>query len=402
MKFSKVGEKTLKAFAQHPRYLSSCGGTRSGKTYSILQMLITIAELEVQRDLPATITSVVSETYPHLRRGAIRDFQTIMETEGLWNEDAWSKTESTYTFENGSKIEFFSADSPAKVHGAARDRLFINETQNIPYEIARQLFVRTRGQIVMDYNPTTTFWLNEKVEPDPACVTIHSTYLDNDYLTAEQIAEIERNKADANWWRVYGLGLVGQLEGIIYDFEQIDALPDKHGKVETYGMDFGFAADPSVLIHCIIDNDRRELYLDEVFYQRGMLNGDIAAAMENEGIAKHSTMVFADCAEPKTIAELCTYGWNVLPCYKATRKAEQIQRLRGYKLFVTKRSTNTIRELRGYVWAKDKDGNNLNEPIAFADHAMDAFRYGIFSYLSEYAQAGQYCFGFGDYGINHY
>lgn len=383
------------AFAKHPRYLSSCGGTRSGKTYSIVQMLITKSQLEVERGLPATINSIVSETYPHLRRGAIRDFQTIMEKEGIWNEEQWSKTESTYTFDNGTKIEFFSADSPSKVHGAGRDYLFINESQNIPYEIARQLFVRTRKQIVLDYNPTHSFWLNEKIETDPDCITIHSTYLDNDFLTTEQIREIERNKQDPNWWRVYGLGLVGVLDGIIYDFEQIDEMPDADGRVETYGMDFGFSSDPSVLIHCIIDNDKQELYLDEIFYQRGMLNADMARAMESNGVPQHSTMIFADCAEPKTIAELCSYGYNVLPCYKATRKAEQIQRLRGFKMYVTKRSINMIRELRGYVWAKDKDGKALNEPIAFGDHAMDAFRYGCFSYLADYAQQGHYCLGFG-------
>lgn len=392
MKFSKVGERTLIAYAKHPRYLSSCGGTRSGKTYSIMQMLITIAWKEQEENRPASVNSVVSETYPHLRRGAIRDFQNIMETEGIWEEDKWSKTESTYTFGNGTKIEFFSADSPAKVHGAARDRLFINECQNIPYEIARQLFVRTRGQIILDYNPTQSFWLNEKIEPDESCERIHSTYLDNDFLSKEQIAEIERNRSDANWWRVYGEGKVGQLEGLIYDFEQIDSLPEVGDMVETFGLDFGFTHDPSVLTHCLIHTGRKEIYIDEVFYQRGMLNSDMAAAMEQNEVGRYAP-IYADAAEPKTIAELASYGFNILPCYKATRKAEQIQTLRGYRLFVTKRSTNTIRELRGYVWAKDREGNPTNEPIAFADHAMDSFRYAVFTFLNE--ATGAFGFGFG-------
>ena len=391
LKYSKVGDKTLVAVRSTPRYVSSCGGTRSGKTFGILQVLVKSALNDEQLARPAKTISVVSETYPHLRRGAIRDFRVIMEMAGIWDEDKWSKTESTYTFENGTRIEFFSADSPAKVHGAARDWLFINEAQNIPFEIARQLFVRTRGKVIVDYNPTHSFWVNEKIETDPDCISLHSTYQDNDFLTKEQIAEIERNKTDANWWRVYGEGKVGVLDGVIYDFDIVDALPDIGGKVETYGMDFGFTNDPSVLIHCILDTGRREIWLDEIFYQTGMLNADMAAAMASADVPR-GVPVYADAAEPKTIADLCGYGYNVIPCYKATRKAEQIQQLRGYRIHITKQSVEAIREMRAYTWAKDKDGHSLNEPIPFNDHAMDAFRYGVFTHLAE--GFGRYSFGF--------
>lgn len=393
---SKVFDKVVSAWASTDRFVSSCGGTRSGKTFSALQLLIYLAD----NDKTPTITSVVSETMPHLKRGAIRDFQTILGD--TFKESAWNKTDCVYKFPNGSIIEFFSADSPSKVHGPARDRLFINEAQNISHEIARQLFVRSRGKILIDYNPTHSFWLNERIEVQDNCKVVHSTYIDNcdsetgeSFLTREQIAEIESNRNDSNWWRVYGEGKVGVLEGIIYDFEQIDELPDNSSGhyVETYGLDFGFTQDPSVLVHTLIDTGRKEVFFDEVFYEKGLLNSDIIQRMTGQGIGRN-TMVFADCAEPKTIEEICRAGYNCLPCYKATRKAEQVQMLRGYKHHITKRSINAIREHRGYVWAQDKDGHNLNEPIAFNDHFEDAARYSVISYLTEYAGSGVYSFGF--------
>ena len=389
-KCSKVFVETKKAWLSKPRYISSCGGTRSGKTFSNLQLLILVANTR-----KVTI-SVVSETMPHLKRGAIRDFQNIMGTE--FDEARWNKTDAIYTFPNGSIIEYFSADSPAKVHGPARDILFLNEAQNISYDIARQLFVRTSERILIDYNPTHTFWVNERIEPSEDCVCIHSTFKDNcdcytgeTFLSPEQVREIESNKNDTNWWRVYGLGLVGQLEGLIFpDFEQIDELPE--GLVETYGQDYGFTNDPSTMIHTKIDTARKALYFDEVYYRKGMLNADMVREMEGAGVPKRGTPIFGDCAEPKTIAELCTYGYNVQPCYKATRKAEQLQEMRGWKIYVTKRSLNLIRELRGYVWQTDKDGKQLNEPIGVNDHTLDAARYSVTSWLYQYRGRGQYCF----------
>lgn len=382
MIYTDVFCRTAEAVTKTDRFVSSCGGTRSGKTISILQFLF----LLVSQDKTATINSVVSETMPHLKRGAIRDFQTCID---LYDETCWSRGTSTYTFPSGAIIEFFSADSPAKVHGPARDRLFLNECQNIDWEIARQLFVRTRGKIFLDYNPTHQFWVNDRVETRDNCVTIHSTFLDNkDYktgestLSAEQIAEIESNKNDTNWWRIYGLGLVGQLEGLIFpDFEQCDTMPERtDGMVESYGLDFGFTNDPSTLVHCLTDTRKKEIWADECFYRTGMLNADMANEMKRLQVGR-GIPVYADCAEPKTIQDLHGYGFNVLPCQKAVKKAEQLQQMKGYRLKVTKRSLNLIRELRGYTWARDKDGQWLNEPIGILDHSIDALRYGCFPYL---------------------
>ena len=388
MAHTKVFRMTKAAVLKNPRprYIVSVGGTRSGKTYSILQILSYLVEC----DKPGDITSVVSETLPHLKKGAIRDFEGIMGV-SLKDDPNWNETDHIYTFPKGGKLEFFSVDNSARCQGPARKRLFVNEGIHIKYDTFRQLAVRTTGIIFIDLNPEYSGWIEEKIQPRKNCLTIHSTYKDNDYLTPEQVDEIESNKQDANWWRVYGLGLVGQLEGLIFpDFEQVDELPE--GLIDTYGQDYGFTNDPSTLIHTKIDTARKALYFDELYYRKGMLNSDMAAAMEENHVPKRGAPIYGDCAEPKTIADLGTYGYNVKPCYKATRKAEQLQQMKGWKIYVTKRSVNLIREFRAYTWQSDKDGNRLNEPIGINDHAIDAARYSVTSWLYETQGKGNYSF----------
>ena len=401
MRLTRVGRKTIAAWKQHPRYISSCGGTRSGKTYSILQTFIIAIVEEVNNAHPATINSVVSESMPHLQRGAIRDFKQIMDAEGLWEETRWNETQHTYTWSNGSVLEFFSVDNAGKVHGSARDRLMVNESQNIPYEIARQLFVRTRRLIVCDYNPTHSFWLNEIIEARQNCITIHSTYKDNEFLTPEQVAEIEDNKTDSNWWKVYGEGKVGTLDGLIYDFELVDSLPVKEEMdhlVEIQGMDFGFTNDPTARVQVVADHRKKILWVRERCYRTHMQNKHIIQDLQEDGVTKR-TEIYADCAEPKSIADIQDAGFNVIPCDKdAPTKSDklkfQLQWMQGWKLNVTKDSVDLIRELRNYVWAKDKDGNPLNEPIDKFNHCLDAMRYAVWTRFGQKAGYGQYSFSF--------
>lgn len=393
MIYTPVYDRTMDAIIATDRFVSSCGGTRSGKTFANLQCIF---ELAIQDKAP-TITSVVSETFPHLKRGAIRDFQVALGE--YWDETAWSKGDSVYHLPNGSVIEFFSADSPAKVHGPARDRLFLNEVQSIPYEIARQLFVRTRGLIIMDYNPTHSFWANEEIETRPNCVTVHSTYQDNLFLSPEQIAEIEANRHDRNWWQVYGEGKVGTLEGLIYDFEQIDEMPEPDGLRETWGIDFGFTHDPTAIVRVLADSGRKVAYIDEIAYSTGMMNGDIADVLRGLAVPRW-VHVWADAAEPKSIAEIgAASGCNVLPCDKSApvrsdRLKFQLLWMQGWSLRVTKRSLNLIRELRNYTWAKDRDGRLTDQPIDTFNHALDAMRYALFSEVAGNEGSGQYTIGF--------
>ena len=373
MNLTLTALKIVKAARDTSRYVSACGGTRSGKTWGVLQYIVTLG---IQPQPSSILWSIVSETYPHLRRGAIRDFQTLLTQEGVWQPSAWNKTESTYKFPNGMVVEFFSADNAGKVHGAARDYLFINEAQNIPYEIARQLFVRTRKKIILDYNPTRSFWVNEKVEADERCIRTHSTYLDNTFLTREQVEEIESNKADSNWWRVYGEGKIGEVEGLIFpefDLCNVSEIPTDLPRV--VGVDFGFTNAPSACVLVTVDTRKKELWLHEFCYATGMLNAEIAAALQQyKGLR-----VIADCAEPKTIAELKQYGLRVFPADKAkAKKTEQLQWLRGWRMKVTRESVNLIDELRQYEWRKE-DGKYINEPMDEHDHAIDALRYAAYT-----------------------
>lgn len=393
MRTTLTFSKLVQAWAAHPRYIDSGGGTRSGKTYAFLQLL----SLVIPNDKTKTINSVVSETGPHLSRGAIRDFKAIMAEDGRWDDNAWNASHSIYTFPNGSILEFFSADQPGKVHGPARDRLFLNEANNIPFEVARQLIIRTKDIVAWDYNPTRVFWAHEHYQGRDNCITIHSTYNDNQFLSKEQVAEIESYKDDKNWWRVYGLGLVGELEGTIYDFEQIDEMPTASNLVDIYGMDFGFTNDPTALDHLRVDTARKIIYAEQLIYETALLNRDIVERMEALGVPKRSIPIYADCAEPKSIAEISRAGFNVKPCQKdAPVRSEkmkfQIDFVKGYKLCVLKSSTDLIKELRNYTWAKDKDGNNLNVPIDKWNHALDALRYAVYTHLAQEYNHGKYNF----------
>ena len=381
------------AAKRRPRYISNRGGTRSGKTYSTLQFLHILIP---KADKAGDITSVVSETLPHLKRGAIRDFESII-GHSLKDDSHWNATDFVYTYDNGAKLEFFSAESSAKVLGPARKRLFVNEANHIDYETFRQLAVRTTGIIFIDYNPAATFWAMEKVEVKDNCITIVTTYKDNEFLSPEQVAEIEDNKNDERWWKVYGEGKVGTLEGVIYDFTQIDALPtgdEASSLVECYGLDFGFTNDPTAIVRILADTRRKYLYVQEVCYKRRMTNPMIAEHLKSEGL-NNRVEVFADCAEPKSIAEITQAGLNIKACdkdapVKSDKLKFQLNWMQGWKLFVTKDSLNLIEELRNYTWAKDKDGNPLNIPIDKFNHLLDALRYGVWSKFGQRAGYGQY------------
>ena len=385
METTRVFDEIAKAYRDGYRGVDSRGGTRSTKTYSALQFLVFLA-VGLARKL---VISVVSETLPHLKKGAIRDFERILQDEGLiggsLRDDArWNATDCFFTFASGTIIEFFSADAPGKVHGPSRDILFINEGQNIRWETANQLMIRTREFVIVDYNPTHEFWAHTELAPDPRFKQIVSTYLDNPFLTPAQVEDIERGKKNANWWRVYGLGLTGQLEGVIYQFEQIDSMPDSPGLVRIGGLDYGFTNSKTAGVDILADVRRKKLYLDEMFYGSGMHNFDIIAALNAHGFPKKGPRLYADCAEPKANSEIKLAGFNVWPSDKGKEITFQISFIQGWEIYVTKTSTNIIHEFRNYLWDTDRDGNRLNHPVKEYDHAMDAFRYGVFGQLADF------------------
>lgn len=346
------------------------GGSSAGKTIAILLILIDIAQSTKGR-----LISVVSETVPHLKRGAIRDFLNIMEAHNYYKENLWNKTDFIYTFESGSRIEFFSADSPDRVRGPRRDDLFINECNNISYETYTQLAIRTNGDIYLDYNPVSEFWVHQEILPKGDYDFLIITYKDNEGLPEAIVKEIESRQSNKYFWQVYGLGELGEIEGKIYkDWEIIDVVPHQ-ARLERYGLDFGYTNDPTAIVAIYRYNGG--YILDEIAYQTGLVNAQIADILKNQFTA----LVIADSAEPKSIDELRNCGLTVLPAAKGLGSINQgIQFVQNQRISITKRSVNLIKEYRNYLWQIDKDGKILNIPIDLWNHCMDALRYGLQSF----------------------
>lgn len=344
------------------------GGTSASKTISIIQILID----QAQRDTSPTLTSITSESFPHLKRGAIRDFLNIMMEHGYFKDALWNKTDYTYTFETGSKIEFFSLDQPHKVRGPRRDRLFINEANNIPYETFDQLEVRTKSQIWLDWNPVAEFWFYTDVAQRPDVEFMKLTYKDNEALDKQIVASIEARRDNKNWWAVYGLGELGEAEGRIYKgWQIIDDIPHE-ARLERYGLDFGYSNDPTAIIAIYRYNGG--IILDEVVYQKGLSNKQISDILINQPRA----LVIADGAEPKSIDEIASYGIPILAANKGQGSILQgIQYVQDQRISVTKRSVDVIKEYRNYLWMTDKEGRIINEPDHTWSHSMDAVRYAI-------------------------
>lgn len=361
---------TKKLIQLQKRIKGVAGGTSAGKTISITQILIDKA----QKDKSPTLTSITSESMPHLKRGAIRDFLNIMTEHRYFKDDRWNKSDFTYTFETGSKIEFFSLDMPHKVRGPRRDRLFINEANNIPYETFDQLEIRTKDEIWLDWNPTHEFWFYTEVKDKRDDVDfIILTYKDNEGLSQSVIDSIERRKDNKNWWKVYGEGQLGEVEDKIYIGWKTDINEIPHeARLERYGLDFGYTNDPTAIVAIYYYNGG--YILDEICYQKGLFNKQIADILKNQ----QQALVIADSAEPKSIDEIMSYGISIFPANKGPGSILQgIQYVQDQKISVTKRSINIIKEYRNYLWQTDKDNKVINTPAVGFDHAMDAIRYGF-------------------------
>lgn len=368
MKFTNVYKKNIKE-GKGKRIVVNQGGTSSSKTYSILQLLYTIAA----NSKKPLLISVVSESMPHLKRGAMRDFMNILKSNEIYERDKHNKTDNTYQV-GVSSIEFFSADNDAKLRGARRDILYMNECNNMSYETYNQLEVRTKLKVFLDFNPVANFWVHEKVLLQENVAFIKSTYKDNDCLDEQIIKSIEaREFTDPNWWRVYGLGEVGALEGTIFsNFGVCDEIPEDV-KWTYYGMDFGFTNDPTTLISVSLAHG--ELWLKELVFETGLTNQDIGERFKRLGLDRYDEVI-GDSAEPKSIVEIKRMGFNVKPAKKGKDSIlNGLDILKRYKINITKDSLNLLDEFRHYQWKQDKDGNYLNQPIDTFNHGIDAIRY---------------------------
>jgi phage terminase large subunit len=365
---------TKKIQQLNKRIKAIAGGTSASKTVSILLLLINYAQ-----STPGKIISVTSESYPHLKRGAMRDFLNIMEAHHYFKDNLWNKTDSFYTFETGSIIEFFGVESWEKVKGARRDVLFINEANHVSYNAFTQMEVRTKEDIYLDWNPEAEFWFYISVMNREDCDFITLTYLDNEALDESIVKAIEARRNDVQWFKVYGLGQLGEVEGRIYTgWEIIDSIPHE-AKLVRYGLDFGYSVDQTAIVAEYEYNGG--VIFDEILYSKGLSNREIAEIIKQQPKA----LIIADSAEPKSIAEIKDYiksfGYNIIPTEKGKDSVLfGIQYLQDKKVSVTKQSINLIDEYRAYLWMKDKLTDEfIKEPSPIKNHLMDACRYSASS-----------------------
>lgn len=357
------------------------GGTSAGKTFGIIPILIDEAIRTEGLEI-----SIVSESLPHLRRGAMKDFLKIMTWTQRYRDDRWNRTLYQYTFSNGSFIEFFSADQPDKLRGARRDVLYVNEANNILFESYNQLSIRTRQSIWIDFNPTAEFWAHTELLSDSDSSYLKLTYNDNEALDASTVKEIEKAREKgktssywANWWQVYGLGEIGNLEGVVFDnWDEIE-LP-KEARLVGTGLDFGYTNDPSAIIDLYTWNDT--YIFDEVLYDKEQSNEMLSFHLKKRGI------VVCDSAEPKSIAHLRQCGVQAIGAKKGKDSIQfGIERMLNKRFYITSSSTNLIKEIRAYCWEVDRTNKRLNTAKG-VDHAIDAARY-IHTYY-DYYKPGNY------------
>jgi len=361
------------------------GGTSAGKTFGIIPHLINIAAKHSNIEI-----SVVAESIPHLRRGALKDFVKIMKWINRFDDKQFNKSLLNYQFKNGSYIEFFSADDSSKLRGARRDILYINECNNVTFESYNELAIRTKRRIYLDFNPANEFWVHTELKDEPDTDFLILTYKDNEALDQRIVKEIEKNRDKAttssywaNWWRVYGLGEIGMLEGVVFsNWKTIDTIPTE-AKLIGIGLDFGYTNDPTAIIEIYNYNGQR--IVNELKYQTGMLNSDIAKELPK------NVVVYADSSEPKSIDEIRRYGITIKGVTKGKDSINYgIDIMQQQNYLVTSNSTNLIKELRAYCWDQDKTGKQLNKPQGKQDHGIDALRYHEMETLGLNSNYGKY------------
>ena len=361
------------------------GGTSAGKTYGIIPILITKASTYANQEI-----SIVAESIPHLRRGALKDFLRIMKSTNRFYEQRFNKSLLRYEFANGSVIEFFSADDSSKLRGARRDILYINECNNVNFESYNELSIRTKKEVYLDFNPANEFWVHTELKGETDSDFLILTYKDNEALDERIVKEIEKNRDKAltsaywaNWWRVYGLGEIGMLEGVVFsNWKIIDTIPNE-AKLIGIGLDFGYTNDPTAIIEIYNYNGQR--IVNELKYQTGMLNSDIAKELPK------NVVVYADSSEPKSIDEIRRYGITIKGVTKGKDSINYgIDIMQQQNYLVTSQSTNLIKELRAYCWDQDKTGKQLNKPQGKQDHGIDALRYHEMETLGLNSNYGKY------------
>jgi phage terminase large subunit len=368
LKHTVVFSKVLRQIENNKRFIICQGGSRSSKTYSIIQVIIFLC-----LTTPNLSVSIVRKSFPSLRGSVLRDFVEIMTELGLYNLNNHNKTEQRYIFDNRSSVEFFSIDDAQKVRGRKRDICYCNEANELVYEDFLQLSLRTNKCLLLDFNPSDSDGFIYDLINDNRSVLIKSTYKDNIYLGKELVEEIENLiNVDQNYYKIYALGERPIPRTRIYDhFKLYDRLPDKIDDV-VYGIDFGFN-HPVALIKCYICDT--EIYVEELLYKSGLTSGDIINELNNLGIDKRK-YIYADYARPEIIEDLRRVGYNMKEADKSV--IDGINSVKSKVIWVNKAAVNLMDEYKKYSW-KTKGDQIIDEPVKLYDDCMDALRYAIHS-----------------------
>lgn len=366
---TRVAKETKAAIDSGYRYIVHQGGTRSGKTYSIQDLLISLSYT-----LFNTSISICSISLPHLKKGALRDWRELMEAKGEYDSLAHNMTDQVYTYPTGSYMEFFGVDDSKRVRGPGRDILFINEANLISLETYRQLAIRTKKVIILDYNPADEFhWIYDEILPKKECKFIQSTYLDNPFLSLEQRKEIESLRdIDPDFWKVYGLGERGSAQNTIFHkFELYDTCPyDYH-----FGLDFGFN-HPTALTK--VHHGDQDLYFEQCFYQRHTTTQELIDQIRP---IVGNKPIYCDSARPDAIYEMQRAGLNAWEANKSVK--EGLDFIKSNRIFVHRSSVDFQKEMRSYKWKVKPNGEILDEPVKAFDDLIDAGRYGAMGFKDQ-------------------
>lgn len=356
------------------------GGTSAGKTISILWYI-----LDWALNNSGKKCSIISDTLPHLRDGAMSDFLDICRETGVLEIADWSKTLNELTLPNHSIIQFRAVELMG-AHGPRRDLLYVNEANSITWKTYRELAKRTRGFRILDFNPTSEFWAhselvnNKQRNKDVAFIKV--TYLDNECLDDDTVADIEMERGDgtSNWWRVYGLGEIGSLEGNVY--QGWKPMPEeeiiKNGKLIRYGLDFGFSQDETALValYDLGEIEEGAFGLIELVYEKGILVSKYPEILKSHNVDP-TVLIVADGARPEIIAEISEAGFL---CIAALKDAGSVKRgidyVNEHPIYYC--GKNLEREFLTYAWrTKKSTGEVLDVPQDGNDHMMDAIRYAV-------------------------
>lgn len=371
------------------------GGTRSSKSYSIMQWILLTC---LGSESPLLVT-IARKTLPSLKKSVLRDWIDMLQHYGLYDESIHNKSDNLFTI-GQCTVEFISVDQSQKVRGAKRDILWVNETNEISAEEFFQLQIRTTGRIILDYNPTELdgWWIDLKTNrPNEVDFDI-STFRDNPFLEQTIIDEIERLKhEDLDYYNIYNLGIASRSVESILRCTQVEDIPVDSAQLVAIGLDWGFSNDPTAIVEVWQDGDR--LYVNELLYRNGLTNADIANELRELGVDR-SIDIIADSAEAKSIEEIRRYGYRIHPAKKGPDSVRQgIDILKRYQIHVTKASTNLIKEFNLYKWKRDPNGNLLNIPVDLWNHGIDAIRYVALNTLSN-KKRGQYTISIAGAGQN--